>query len=109
MKDGRGEGTERRRGDGGGQRQHPEATFTEIERALDGRLSEVRARLLEELVKEREVGSRGSVERCRKCGSKLRDAGKRKRRLTTTGEQSVTLERRYLTCPVCKTGLFPPG
>jgi len=89
------------------QRQHPKATFTEIERALDERLYEVRAKLLEGLVKEREASLRRGVERCPECGSKLRDAGKRKRQITTTGDQSIAMERRYLTCPECGAGLFP--
>ena len=97
------------KGMGEWQREHPKATFTEIERALDERLYKVRAKILEEMVKEREASLRGSVERCPECENKLKDAGKRKRQITTAGDQSIEMERRYLTCPECGAGLFPPG
>lgn len=45
---------------------------------------------------------------CPKCGQKLKNKGKHKRRVVTAvGELEV--ERTYYYCPTCRAGLFPPG
>lgn len=45
---------------------------------------------------------------CPQCGQKLKNKGKRKRRVVTqVGE--VEVERSYYYCPTCRAGLFPPG
>ena len=37
----------------------------------------------------------------------LQARGKHIRKLTTTGEQTVQLSRRYGYCPICQVGFFP--
>ena len=93
--------------------EHPKATMQEIEKALDEQLGRLRKQLLEELAQGSDMAdwSAGSVEGpvCADCGSRLEARGKGKRKLTTNYDQTMELERRYGVCPVCQTGLFPPG
>lgn len=47
--------------------------------------------------------------RCPVCETPLVKRGKHSRSLQGRGGQEIRLERSYGTCPVCGTGLFPPG
>jgi NADH pyrophosphatase NudC (nudix superfamily) len=93
--------------------QHRKATLQEIEKALDEQLGRLRKQLLEEAAQASETAdwSAGSADApvCGRCGARLEARGKEKRKLTTNYDQVMELERRYGVCPVCKTGLFPPG
>lgn len=94
--------------------QHPKATLREIETELDRRLARVRARMLEDLALESaardwQASATLSPPTCPQCGSPLQSRGIHSRTLQTHGGQSLTLDRRYALCPVCETGLFPPG
>lgn len=93
--------------------QHPKATLREIEAALDERLGRLRRRMLEDAAlasraAEWEANSEEAPV-CPECGTRLERRGKAKRQLTTEYDQTLELERRYGVCPVCQTGLFPPG
>lgn len=94
--------------------EHPRATMQEIEEEVDKRMARMRAGLVEGLAMSSaavEVGSRasGKPARCPTCGGVLQARGKQVRKLTTTGEQTVRLERSYGYCPKCQVGFFPPG
>ena len=94
--------------------QHPKATLTEIEGALDDRLGRMRARMLQDAamassavdIREAQEAERPE---CPHCGAKLRGRGKQSRRLTSQHEQTLVLERSYGECPSCGLGVFPPG
>ena len=43
------------------------------------------------------------------CGTPLQARGGHPRQLQTHGGQGLKLQREYGVCPVCQTGLFPPG
>ena len=92
---------------------HPKATLQEIEKALDEQLGRLRKELLEELAQGSDAADwsaeseEGPV--CEKCGTRLEGRGKGKRKLTTNYDQTMEIARRYGVCPVCETGLFPPG
>jgi predicted RNA-binding Zn-ribbon protein involved in translation (DUF1610 family) len=94
--------------------QHPKATLTEIERALDERLGRMRVRMLEDAamasaaadIREAQEAERPE---CPYCGTKLRGRGKQARRLSSQDEQMLILERSYGECPSCGLGVFPPG
>lgn len=92
--------------------QHPDATFTEIEQALDQRWYKVRARMLHDLALEREAANwqAKATERptCPDCGRTLIRRGRQPRQLKTHGGHDLTLTRSYGYCPNCKKGLFPP-
>ena len=94
--------------------QHPRATLREIEQVVDERLSEMRARMVQDMAlrsARRELGALPLGERpvCVQCGTRLERRGKQTRRLTTSHNREVSLEREYAVCPTCGGGLFPPG
>ena len=94
--------------------QHPKATFTEIEQALDALLSTLRARMLQDValasaaadVRAPRPADRA---RCPGCGGDLVARGQATRAVTTTHGRTVALTRSYAVCSACGTGLFPPG
>ena len=92
---------------------HPQATFKEIEDELDARLSGMRAQMLADLAQQSQKRDRSGQEpgkrpRCPQCGSPLQARGQHERTLATQGGGQVKLSRRYGTCPQCGSGLFPP-
>jgi predicted RNA-binding Zn-ribbon protein involved in translation (DUF1610 family) len=94
-------------------RAHPRATLREIEATVEVQWAQARTHLVEETVQAsaaRTVPSAGAAERlpCPECGAALQGRGLQQRRLLTTHNQEVTLEREYAQCPACGAGLFPP-
>lgn len=95
-------------------KEHPTATFKEIEDELDARLSGVRAQMLADLAHQSEKRDWSGQEedqrpQCPQCGSPLQARGKQERSLATQGGKEVKLTRSYGTCPQCGSGFFPPG
>jgi hypothetical protein len=95
-------------------KEHPKATWAEIEAAVDERMNQLRAQLLEDLVQmgESEPWSELPQEdrpRCAMCGKPLVARGEQTRYLQTNGGEAVKLTRTYGTCPQCGAGFFPPG
>lgn len=90
---------------------HPHATWAELEAAVDGQLAGLRTRLLTEGAQASPAADPAPAERpaCPACGGALHDAGRHRRRLATEGGRTIVVERTYLRCPACGTGLFPPG
>jgi len=93
---------------------HPKATWAQIEGAVDERMNQLRAQLLEDLVQmgESEPWSELPQEerpRCATCGKPLVARGEQTRYLQTSGGEAVKLTRTYGTCPQCGAGFFPPG
>jgi hypothetical protein len=94
--------------------QHPRATLSEMEVALDERLNRMRARMLEDMALASKVANLKEVEAearptCPHCGEPLASRGKEKRSIQTNGGEGITLERSYGVCPKCQVGIFPPG
>jgi len=92
--------------------QHPKATFREIEKEIDQRLGELRARMLTDAAlasASTEWAANEKPEVCPNCGTELVRKGKKKRKLQTHNGQEVELEREYGECPKCGQGIFPPG
>lgn len=95
-------------------KEHPTATFKEIEDELDARLSGMRAQMLADLAQQSAKRDWSGQEpekrpRCLQCGTGLQARGKHERKLATQGGKAVKLSREYGTCPQCGSGLFPPG
>jgi len=92
--------------------QHPDASLTEIEQALDERWYRLRARMLQDLALHREAANwqAKTADRpsCPDCGRTLIRRGRQPRQLKTHGGHELTLTRSYGYCPSCKKGLFPP-
>jgi uncharacterized Zn-finger protein len=95
-------------------REHPRATFQEIERSLDVQLARLRAQMLQDLALSSprvDLPTMQESERptCPGCGARLEAQGNHERTLLTEHDQTIELSRSYATCPECGTGLFPPG
>jgi YgiT-type zinc finger domain-containing protein len=95
-------------------KEHPKATFREIEAAVDERVNQLRAQLIEDVVQmgETEEWSQKREEErpnCASCGQPLLARGERTRYLQTSGGEAIKLKRTYGTCPECGEGFFPPG
>jgi 5-methylcytosine-specific restriction endonuclease McrA len=95
-------------------KEHPKATWAEIEVAVDERINQLRAQMIEDLVQmgESEDWSRMPQEdrpRCASCGKPLSARGEHTRFIQTTGGEAIKLTRIYGTCPECGVGFFPPG
>ena len=94
--------------------QHPRATLSEMETALDDRLDRMRARMLEDMALASRAAKwkeepKASKPVCLHCGEQLVTRGKGKRSLQTKGGEEIVLERGYGVCPKCGEGFFPPG
>src|SRR5712675_1489430 len=91
---------------------HPTAPLREIEQALDQRWYRLRARMLQDLVLEREAANwhatATNYPHCPDCGRTLICRGRQPRLLNTHGNHTLTLARNYGSCPTCKKGHFPP-
>jgi len=94
--------------------QHPKATLRQIEAALDERLGKMRARMLQDAVLARaaadlKMAQEAEQSRCDACGVVLVERTVAERQLLTQHNQVLKLVRSYGVCPMCGTGLFPPG
>ena len=95
-------------------RKHPRAKLTEIEKAVDRHLSEVRVQMVQDLAQQGETADLTQLEeeerpRCPECGRAVVGNGKQKRRLRTDHEQTIELERSKAYCAHCKVSFFPSG
>lgn len=92
--------------------QHARATLTEIEAAIDERLWQLRARMLEDVAMASSAvrGEGSEAAMCPDCGQPLRmQKTRRPRRLQTQGGREIVLERSYGVCAACGAGFFPSG
>jgi YgiT-type zinc finger domain-containing protein len=87
---------------------NPHATMREIEKALDERIFELRAKMLADTAEGSGEVRREAV-KCPDCGGQMMRKGKKKRTLLQREGQELELEREYLVCLECGRGLFPPG
>jgi YgiT-type zinc finger domain-containing protein len=90
---------------------HPDASFEEIEAAVEEQVSRLRTRLLGERVAAvaAQEPSESPRPACPACGTPLQRRGRRARTLTARGGGTLRVERPYYACPACGSGLFPPG
>ena len=89
---------------------HPQATWTEIEAAVEAQLGPMRAQVLGDTAMASDATDlRGERTVCPACGERLAAKGSRRRRLRGEQESVIALERTYAHCPACGAGLFPPG
>ncbi len=95
-------------------KEHPHATWAEIEAAVDERMNQLRAQLIEDVVQMGQPQGwseipEGERPKCASCGRPLSARGEQTRWIQTTGGEAVKLTRTYGTCPECGVGFFPPG
>ena len=89
------------------------ASFNEIENQVEEGLARIRAKMLSELVAEsdlRDFKGLAKKERpkCPSCGEGLSSNGKQKRKLVTTREEELEIERSKGYCHQCQVSFFPP-
>jgi hypothetical protein len=94
-------------------KEHPQATWAEIEAMVDEQINQLRAQLIQNVVLlgEGEDWSQKPTEErptCATCGKPLWARGEQTRYIQTTGGEAVKLTRTYGTCPTCGVGFFPP-
>lgn len=88
---------------------HPQATFAEIEEAVEERVRQVRVQMLASvLAAPTPETSDHAPARCPVCGETMQARGRRTRTVTVEGGHPLPLTRTYAVCPGCGTGLFPP-
>lgn len=92
---------------------HPKATLSEIEAALDQRLGNVRARMLEDTAMASHAADLRTTlpadcPLCPQCGARLQHRTWEERSLSTHHGQTIRLSRSYAVCPACGETLFPP-
>lgn len=87
---------------------HPKATLYEIEAELDAQMAVMRAGILGETAGAKRAEVEQEQVSCPVCQGQMVRDGVRKRRLKTTGDQAVELERVYMRCPECGYGFFSP-
>ena len=95
-------------------KEHPHATWAEIEAAVDERSNQLRAQLIQDVVLMGESEDWSEIPqeerpRCATCGKPLVARGKQTRWLQTNGGEAVKLTRKYGACPDCGGGFFPLG
>ncbi len=93
---------------------HPQATFDEIDAAVQRHFAPVQAQVVAELSQTPQEEREGEAQpaparRCPQCGQPMQAHGARRRRVPTRQGQVITLRRAYYGCPACGAGLFPPG
>ena len=86
-------------------RSHPNATFLEMERAVEEQVARMRAQMLHEIATDRGR----EIMLCPQCGRRMWRRGEDTRELEIPGGIPIALSRDYHTCPHCALGLFPPG
>ena len=95
-------------------KEHPKATLREIEEAVDERVNQLRAQLIQDVVQMAQTQAWSEIAqeerpKCRTCGQPLLARGERTRWIQTSGGEAIKLSRTYGTCPQCGQGVFPPG
>jgi len=94
---------------------HPQATFDEIDAAVQRHFAPVQAAVVAELsqtLAEQEGEGEAQLAptpRCPHCGQPMQAHGARRRRVPTRQGQAILLRRAYYGCPACGAGLSPPG
>lgn len=95
-------------------RDHPEATLTEIEEAVDVRIAEMRAQMIQDVAhtgRSAKISNWSKEERpkCPRCGQSVVANGTGVRKLKTTHGQQIKLERQQGYCQSCGLTFFPSG
>jgi YgiT-type zinc finger domain-containing protein len=85
---------------------HPDATFYDMERAVEAQIERLRAALLETQTDGTFCEERPA---CPHCGTTMVRQTRRRKRVVLKGDQTLDLERSYVVCPSCGEGFFPPG
>lgn len=84
---------------------HPDAGWSEMDRAIEEQLDQVRRQAWEQLTTDLEDNEQKRT--CPACGGGCEARGEAARVLTLPGNESLRLRRQYVVCRVCRLGRFP--
>ncbi len=84
---------------------HPEMTLSAMERIVGGLGDQLEQQIMQELI---HTSQHQGAKLCPECGGKLRNKGKRPKRVETVRGE-IEVARDYYTCVECGAGYFPPG
>jgi hypothetical protein len=89
-------------------RDHPEATYDEMEAKLGEKRRAFFGGFLEQSLRQGDLGAMPEAPLCKKCGKPMKFKGYPRK--TVHGlETDAGIPRAYYVCPTCKVGFFPPG
>lgn len=89
-------------------RDHPEATYDEMEAKLGDERRAFFGGLLEQSLRQGDLGAKPEAPRCQQCGQPMEFKGYPRK--TVHGlETDARIPRAYYVCPTCEVGFFPPG
>ncbi len=84
-----------------------QATLADIERVARGAGQQIEQAMATALAEE-SAAELPPWPKCPQCGQKMKNKGKRQRRIVTEAGE-VEVARTYYHCAACGQGLFPPG
>ena len=89
-------------------KEHPEATFDEMEEELGRQRRGILGGFLELNLRQGDLGATPEAPLCERCGQPMVFKGYPEK--TVQGlEADAKIPRAYYVCPTCKEGFFPPG
>jgi hypothetical protein len=89
-------------------RDHPGATFDEIEEQLGQQRRDFLGELLELILRQGDLGATAEAPDCPKCGKPMEFKGYPPK--TVHGlDVDAKIPRAYYYCPTCQVGISPPG
>jgi hypothetical protein len=89
-------------------REHPEATFDEMEAEVGKQRRAILGDFLELSLRQGDLGATPEAPTCEQCGQRMVFKGYPKKEVQGL-EATAKIPRAYYVCPTCKIGLFPPG
>jgi hypothetical protein len=89
-------------------KEHPEATFDEMEEELGRQRRGILGGFLELNLRQGDLGAMPEAPACEHCGQPMVFKGYPKKKIQGV-EAEAKIPRAYYVCPTCKEGLFPPG
>lgn len=94
-------------------REHPRATFDEIDAEVARQYARVHAAVVAELSMAADPvdgvdAAVGTSIVCPECQAPMQRRGQRRRRMATRRGMEAEVVRDYYVCPACGAGLFPP-
>jgi hypothetical protein len=89
-------------------KEHPEATFDEMEEELGRQRRGILGGFLELNLRQGDLGATPEAPTCEQCGQPMVFKGYSEKKIQGL-EAEAKIPRAYYVCPTCEVGLFPPG
>ena len=89
-------------------KEHPEATFDEMEEELGRQRRGILGGFLELNLRQGDLGATPEAPACEQCRQPMVFKGYSEKKIQGL-EAEAKIPRAYYVCPTCEVGLFPPG